>query len=943
MPQLRKQADLPPRQRKTRAFHIVLSFLIPFVVILAALAGMQITPFGDKPLVISDANAFYINTLSYAGRLFRGLECAVYSFEKGLGGNMTGHLNGILLTPFSFLFSFSSVENYPIAFTFVSALSMSLCGLTMYLLLADIYGGKRSHLLFSTTYALIGFNVANVFQACFFMGPPVLPIMLLGLRRILKGRSPLIYILSLAYALLTSAYFGFVLCVASVLFFFAGLWLYQEELRGKMLRVFTHYALSSLLGGLLPAAVWLCGFLSLRGGRLEQTGLADFSLRENMPFLQIGAKLFTGANNTDELVDGLPNVYVGILPLALSILFFLSRSIDRRKKLAAGFLLGVYLLSFWIVAVNMLMHGGTVTNWFNYRYSYVFSLLLLLLAAALWEKLDEVSFAEMKKCLIGMLLVTALVFTQKYEFVHGGMAALDYLLLLIVFLAFRLHKKNPAANPRRVFEIIALLLVCVNLYLNYRICTKNILDWGGTLSEYQEVVLQVDPLVQGIKASDDSFFRMEVNRQLSQTAGNDPLLYGYDGVGHGGSNERNFVREGLNRLGVPWFDMRSFYADGVPAATDTLLGIKYVIAAEDLTEEKGYRNGTQFEKTQLFGEQEEYWDIYYNADALQPAMLSDPAIRSVETDLEDVFANLNAVWAALSGEDTPVFTEEEDITFTAHNLADPPVLTAQEAREITEYHDAAASGSGSSSVGTTEHMDEKAPEDSSYIEFRFTAAQDGPVYAYNRGALSDRSGSVDPVLTFVGNFKAGEEVVGYLPVNREYVHRVAMEELCGRFRAAYAETENLHALSEKVKSRPVSIRKESETHLTGSFTADTAQTLLFTIPFDEGWSCYVDGVRTELHMTLGVFMAADVPAGTHSYELRYVPSGMRAGLVISACALLLTVLYFPFGRKRIDAAFEKREAALAAAEAEAKAETDAGAEPDAGLPAEVETKENDPV
>ena len=50
-----------------------------------------------------------------------------------------------------------------------------------------------------------------------------------------------------------------------------------------------------------------------------------------------------------------------------------------------------------------------------------------------------------------------------------------------------------------------------------------------------------------------------VSDQLTQTLGNDPMLYGYNGVGHGGSNERSFVREEAFKVGVQWFNMRNYY------------------------------------------------------------------------------------------------------------------------------------------------------------------------------------------------------------------------------------------------------------------------------------------------------------------------------------------------------------------------------------------------
>lgn len=890
-----------PKKKFTRIFGLlVLSFGIPFIIIVISLIGLHIAPFGDKTLVISDANGYYINTLSYAGRMFKGLEGLTYSFEKGLGGNMTGHLNGILLTPFGFLFSLSDIANYPIAFTFISVLNFSLCGLTMYLLLANLYGHKTGNLIFSTSYALIGFNVANVFQAFFFCAAAPLPLLLLGLRKLFQGKSPLLYILIIAYGLFNNIYFGFVLCVASVLFFFVGLWLHKDEVRKG--RLFLRYALSSLCGGLLACVLWLPGFLSLQGGRLEQTNIADFSFWENMPFIQIFSKLYTGANTTSELVNGLPNIFVGILPLALTVLFFIGREIDKRRKIAMGFLLGFFLISFWIVAFNMLMHGGTTTNWFNYRYSYIFSFLLLLIAAEYWQRIDNVSFDSIKRCAIIMVCATILTFYQRYEFVKGGAVLLDFALLALIFLAWRTRKRRPEANPKLLFDIITLIVVCINLFMNYWFCTKNIMDWGITLSDYRETINHVEPLVQGIQGADSSFYRMEINRQRSKSTGNDPILYGYDGVGHGGSYERNFVRMGANKLGVPWYDMRSYYADGIPAATDALLGIKYVIAEEDLAEEKGYEEAIKAID----------WNIYVNPNAMPIAILSEGDIGVIETDFVDVFDNLNRVWASLSGETDNVLIEENDIYFVAHNMTDTGEINAEAARELVEKKDdsllAESASESDNSVSQSSSIQEDAPngralkeppENQSYIEYTWTAQRDGSYYSYNRSGLTDTHGSYDPVLRYEGTYKKGETVTGYLPVPNTFVGEYLLNDVAGRFRAASADEEALARACQAIASQPVVLEKIKNDHLSGQYVSDRNRQLLFTIPWDEGWTLYVDGEKTDLRKSLDVFMVADVPEGTHSIEMRYVPAGLQIGKMISMVAAILTLLYLIVGKRFI--------------------------------------------
>ena len=894
------------------ALYILLSFFIPFLLILVALAGLHVAPFGDKTLLIADANGLYINYVSYVGRLIKGLEGFTYSFEKGLGGNMMPHMGITMLNPFFALFALLPIREYPAVYTLVSVLNFCLCGLTMYLLLADIYGHRRSNLIFSTAYALNGFLVANVFQVIFFTAVHVFPLVVLGLRKLLRGKSPALYILPLAYAIATSYYMGFMICVASVLFFGLYLWLYKDQLTGQMRTLFSRFALASLCGGLLAAVVWLPSLLGISGGRLDQTKITEFSFRENMPLLEIGAKLYTGANNGEELANGLPNIYVGIVPLALAVLFFLNKKINRRIKTAAGAALAFYLLSFYIIALNMLMHGGTTTNWFNYRYSFIFSFLLLLIAAEQWQYLDAITPEDCKKCGIIMAAATVLIFSKRYNFVSGGAVLLDYALLLLVFGAFYMYRRDSEKNPRQIFEQIVLLIVSVQLMLNYTISTDKLYKedvWIKKDSDFQKTVELVAPYVDGLKEGDINFFRMEVNKQRSGTSGNDPMLYGYNGVGHGGSVERNFVRTGLNKLGVHWFDMRNYYGEGIPAATDALLGLKYVLAQENLSEEKEYQNLTNSDRIELFAGQDNY-DIFYNPDALPIAFLAESEIENVWTDFADPFDNLNRTWMAVSGEEAPVLIEENDISFSAHNLFDGLELTADSARELVDKHDAeadaAATDSSSESTQNKKQGGEKStpPEFSAYIAYCWTAKRDGSVYVYNKAFMTEIQGSIKPVLEYLGTYHKGDTVTGYIPVATDYVNRVGFEEICGRFRAAYADNDALHELATVVKERPCTVEKIKDSHLRGEFTAEDGQLLMFTIPYDEGWTCFIDGKEAEIKQVLGVFMAVDAPAGTHSYEMKFFPVGMKTGVALSAAALLTTLVYIPLDsrrRKRVDA------------------------------------------
>ena len=115
----------------------------------------------------------------------------------------------------------------------------------------------------------------------------------------------------------------------------------------------------------------------------------------------------------------------------------------------------------------------------------------------------------------------------------------------------------------------------------------------------------------------------------------------------------------------------------------------------------------------------------------------------------------------------------------------------------------------------------------------------------------------------------------------------------------YEDLQALSAAAQKVRGNPVSLSCRSSSHLTGSFESDGQQTLLLTIPYDTGWRLTVDGKPAEYSQVLGIFMAAEIPQGSHNFELRYIPKGLTAGCVISVAASAIAVLWFLKEKKKM--------------------------------------------
>ena len=79
---------------------------------------------------------------------------------------------------------------------------------------------------------------------------------------------------------------------------------------------------------------------------------------------------------------------------------------------------------------------------------------------------------------------------------------------------------------------------------------------------------------------------------------------------------------------------------------------------------------------------------------------------------------------------------------------------------------------------------------------------------------------------------------------------------------------------------------------------ENGEMLLTTIPYEKGWTCYVDGVETEISKYADILMAVDPGEGTHKVEFRFSAPGIREGSGISLFGILVLAYVLFFGRRK---------------------------------------------
>lgn len=95
-----------------------------------------------------------------------------------------------------------------------------------------------------------------------------------------------------------------------------------------------------------------------------------------------------------------------------------------------------------------------------------------------------------------------------------------------------------------------------------------------------------------------------------------------------------------------------------------------------------------------------------------------------------------------------------------------------------------------------------------------------------------------------------------------------------------------------LNNNSLNVSEFTNNKITGTVNASKDATLICSIPYDKGWSVYIDGKRTETNNIYGALISVNVPAGEHTVTLKYMPVNFILGCIItSLCIIILIGIY----------------------------------------------------
>lgn len=830
------------------------AFLLPVIALLLAYLFIGIYPFGELSLLTIDMYNQYVSFFSYLKSILTGSNDIFYTFSKNLGGDMIGILAYYLMSPLNIFLLFFPMKYLTEAILFLSLLKTGFAGLSMSICLNRNKVSAYS-VLYSTAYALMGYMLVYQQNLMWLDGVILLPLVVVGIDRVFEKGSFLFYSFFLALSLLTNYYIGYMICIFSVIYALMKM-IGSCNDKPECFRFITNFSLGSLLGGGLSAFLLIPTAFSLSGGKAEFNPYF-FTLAPNFTWPDFISKFIIGSTNVNQIITGFPNVYAGSFVLSGLVFFFLQGNIPIRKRIAYLFAFLIMLASFYFNGLNLIWHGLNTPAWFPYRYSFVFVFLAVTAAYEALLASMEKSIHVIQLLVIGTLwvLIGFYMSGRAYDFITDFNAQITYVSLFIsAILLFAFSHAKPVIKK----PVFVLMLAFSFFELTYNSHETLKQQAYAPRSEFTGNVEKVQPITEAILEQDESFYRMAKDFQFNR---NDPMLYGYSGLSHYSSNEKTFVKEFLGDIGFRNNGNWAYYGKGNTVTVDSLLAVKYLISSE--TEHNDY--------TVL--KSEDNLTLYQNPYALPVGMMVKDQTENLDLAQVDPFEMQNDLLSSIVSESAG----------DALKRSDSVSIELENVRQSTNEY------------GTVYEKIDGSKD--AFVVYTIDATDDGPYYAFFPSAYwipTELYVNDEWIATYfneynynivpLGDYSQGEEITVTLKINNEKT--IVLDELF-----YYEDLEIVKHNFEDLSSNSFQVKEHTSSSFSGTVKSEVGkETLLFTIPYDEAWQITVDGDQKEGKMAFQTFLAIDLEPGEHTVELKYVPKGWRAGVVITLVSMLIVVL-----------------------------------------------------
>lgn len=549
-------------------FTWVMSFMIPVGIMLGIFVYRKIYPFGDRSFLFSDMYHQYMPFFSEFMDKIKAGEGLSYSYNVGIGSNFLALYVYYLASPLHWL-AFLVPKTHLMEFmSYLAVVKVGLCGLTSLYYLRKHFGRKEfATLLFSVFYALSGFMAAYNWNIMWLDCVVLLPLIMLGLERLVKEGRCGMYCVTLALSIFTNYYISIMICIFLVLYF--AVLLLSEK---RSFKIVVNFGFYSLLAGGMAAILLIpevCAILKTSFGNSDfpKTVESYFSVLDMLARHSLAVTTHRG-------LDHWPNIYCGVAVFMLIPMYVTNARVSVKRRFGMAGLAGILLVSFSTNVLDFIWHGFNYPDSLPARQSFIYIFLLIVMS---YEAFVTVKESETKQILYSYFAAVGfLLFCEKFVDSKDFMTGIFIVTILFVTayaVIIWLYRTREGKRWRFLISFAALALVITESTVN----TINTTIGTTRRSAYLNELKDYQALYELTQEREDGFYRME---KFTRKTKNDGTLAGYPTASVFSSTMNSQVKELYKRLGMRHSKVYYGY-DGATALTSALLNVDYMFGESD--------------------------------------------------------------------------------------------------------------------------------------------------------------------------------------------------------------------------------------------------------------------------------------------------------------------------------------------------------------------------
>lgn len=868
---------------------VILAFAVPFILMTVAFGLMCVSPFGDKQILVTDLwHQYFPFLVDFHDKLQHG-ESLFWSWTQGGGVNYFALMSYYLVSPLNFLSVFLPSEVLREFLMFSVVIKIACGGGFMAIFLRSIF--KRndfSLVIFGCGFSFCAFFMGYYWNTIWLDTVCITPLVVLGAIKLLEENKFRLYVITLALSLLCNYYIGLFTCIFMLLVFIG-----YSVVRWDGIKVFfqklIRMGVFSLMGIGMTVFFLLPAFFALQntnasGSTFPSTFAVNFSVTPDfMGVLDALRKILSNFNTFIEPAtkeaDALPNIACGTVSLVLGIMFFTSSKIKLREKLVDLSLVLFMLVSCIIRQLDYIWHGFHFTNMIPYRFSYLVSFVLVVMAFRAFMLIEHSTILDViLTALFSALIILMSIGTQQ-DYVIIGTAIIAF----VVCGALTLYVLKVV--PKTVLLIILSLVVIgesgATAYIGVKTTSVTSTYWyprGDTTPELMDELEERE-------ADTTEMWRAETTNTYTLNEGS---LIGFDGLSMFNSMANVNMTRLFENIGLMGWKSgnRYTYAESTPIA-NTFLNLKYLISIT------GQFNNTYDLKTAYKTGNERLLENqhYIPMGFMVNSNLSSWQIDDNE-DVFNMFDTQSEFFRLATGVNQPVYTPLE-VTSTGHTPMDRFSVTK------TSYgHYSFSPVALDANEKPHLKWNYEAPEDGYYSFYTHITNGNSVKIMINDEYQSQDYNMQRSYIAMIGKCNKGDKISVWCEFDDSTNATGSAQVYVNKFNTEVFE-QGFANISKDVMNT---------TSLSGSSmegTINVTQDGLFytSVPYEEGWTAYVDGEKAEITPVGDALIAFPLSKGEHTIKLVYYPKGFWPGFAVSATCLaafiFLCVYQYRIKKKKV--------------------------------------------